>query len=185
MSGTAQEAEKSGRKAQATDLARETPKILPVVLFILASIGATGGAYLFRPAPPPVPVVEAQPPLTAAAISAALEQTGHVALYVHFDSAKTEIKPESLPMITEIVTMMLDKPDLRLLVEGHTDSVGTPESNKSLSEGRARAVRDALIAGGIAEERLAFIGHGQDRPLADNAAESGRAKNRRVELVRW
>jgi OmpA-OmpF porin, OOP family len=117
-------------------------------------------------------------------MSMALEQAGHVALYIHFDTAKTEITLESLPAIAEIVTMMREKPDMRLLVEGHTDSVGTPENNKALSEGRARAVRDALIDGGIAADRLAAVGRGQERPLADNAAESGRAKNRRVELVR-
>jgi len=199
MSGPVQETEKTSGGADMKIL------VLPVVLFMLALAGATWGAYLVAKAstipssaltvavPPPAAAVmafapalavEVPPPVTAAAMAVALEQTGHVALYIHFDTAKTEIKPESLPAIAEIITMMREKPDMRLLVEGHTDSVGTPENNTLLSEGRARAVRDALIAGGIAADRLAAAGRGQERPLADNAAESGRAKNRRVELVR-
>ena len=195
-------------EARATESAGEKVKVLPMVLFLLVLAGAAGGEHLFRkpaavppsapadvtppPAPTspvymplPAPAEEAPPSVTAAAISMALEQTGHVALYILFDTAKTEIKPESLPMIAEIATMMRENPDMRLRIEGHTDSVGTPENNLLLSEGRARAVRDALIVRGIAADRLASVGYGQEKPLADNAAEPGRAKNRRVELVRW
>jgi outer membrane protein OmpA-like peptidoglycan-associated protein len=73
---------------------------------------------------------------------------------------------------------------LKIGVEGHTDSVGSPKSNKILSDDRAKAVVGEIVARGIDANRLSAVGHGQDRPIADNKTEEGRAKNRRVELVK-
>ena len=73
---------------------------------------------------------------------------------------------------------------LNISIEGHTDNVGTPAANKTLSENRARAVMQAVVAQGIAASRLRSAGHGQEKPIADNRSEDGRAKNRRVELVK-
>ncbi|NJN63855.1 MAG: OmpA family protein [Acidobacteria bacterium] len=67
---------------------------------------------------------------------------------------------------------------------GHTDNVGQPAPNKALSEKRAQSVMAAVIAGGIDAKRLSAAGFGQERPVADNRTEEGRAKNRRVELVK-
>jgi outer membrane protein OmpA-like peptidoglycan-associated protein len=122
--------------------------------------------------------------VTASAMLDALNQEGHVALYINFDTGKSTIKPESKQIIAQIVEMLKSNPDLKLSVEGHTDNVGNPKSNKTLSEERAKGVVAAITAQGIAIERLSAVGHGQDKSIADNNTEDGRAKNRRVELVK-
>src|SRR5512140_636500 len=114
----------------------------------------------------------------------ALDTQGFIALDVHFDTAKATIRPESRPVVDQIVALMKTNSALKIRVEGHTDNVGTPASNKALSEARARSVRDAVVGQGIDATRLSAEGFGQDRPVADNRTEEGRAKNRRVELVK-
>jgi outer membrane protein OmpA-like peptidoglycan-associated protein len=122
--------------------------------------------------------------VTAGAMLDALNRDGHVALYINFDTGKSTIKPESKPIIEQIVQMMKANPELKISVEGHTDNVGNPKSNKTLSDNRAKAVVSAIVAQGIDTKRLSAVGHGQDKPIADNKTEEGRAKNRRVELVK-
>jgi outer membrane protein OmpA-like peptidoglycan-associated protein len=122
--------------------------------------------------------------VTASSMFEALNREGHVALYINFDTGKSIIRDESKPIIDEIVQMMKSNPELKLSVEGHTDNVGTPASNKTLSEARAKSVVSALVGQGIAADRLSPVGYGQDKPVADNGTEEGRAKNRRVELVK-
>lgn len=122
--------------------------------------------------------------LDAEAMKAALDAQGHVALYINFDTDKTAIKPESLATIAEIVKLLNANPGLRIEVQGHTDNAGTPPHNQTLSEGRAQAVVGSLIAQGIAADRLTAKGYGQTKPIAGNASEDGKAKNRRVELVK-
>ncbi|MGH8236936.1 MAG: OmpA family protein [Steroidobacteraceae bacterium] len=75
-------------------------------------------------------------------------------------------------------------PTLQLGIEGHTDNVGDAASNKKLSEARAKSVTAAIVASGVETARLSAAGFGQDKPVADNRTEEGRAKNRRVELVK-
>jgi len=122
--------------------------------------------------------------VTASSMLDALNRDGHVALYINFDTGKSIIKPESKPIIKQIIEMLKSNPDLKLSVEGHTDNVGNPKSNQTLSEARAKAVAAAIVAEGIDPKRLSALGHGQDKPIADNKTEEGRAKNRRVELVK-
>lgn len=122
--------------------------------------------------------------LPAAEMEKALDSAGHVALYITFDTDQATIRPESTPILAEIVKLLSANPGLKLTVEGHTDNAGTPAHNQTLSEGRANAVVGQLIARGIAPDRLAPRGFGQSRPVADNASEDGRARNRRVELVK-
>jgi len=122
--------------------------------------------------------------VTASSMLDALNRDGHVALYINFDTGKSTIKPESKPIIEQIVQMMKSNPGLKISVEGHTDNVGNPKSNKTLSDDRAKAVVSAIVAQGIDGKRLSALGHGQDKPIADNKTEEGRAKNRRVELVK-
>jgi OOP family OmpA-OmpF porin len=122
--------------------------------------------------------------VTAGDMFDALNREGHIALYINFDSGKSTIKPESRPIINQIVEMMKANPGLKIGVEGHTDNVGNPKSNKTLSDERAKSVVAAIVAQGIDAKRLSAAGYGQDKPVADNKTEEGRAKNRRVELVK-
>lgn len=122
--------------------------------------------------------------VTAGAMLEALNSQGRIALYINFDTGAATIKPNSRPIIDQIVQMLESNPELKIGVEGHTDNVGTPKSNQTLSEERAKAVMASIVAQGIDPARLSVVGHGQNKPLADNKTEEGRAKNRRVELVK-
>jgi len=122
--------------------------------------------------------------VTASNMFETLNRDGHIALYINFDTGKSIVRDESKPIIEQIVQMMKQNPDLKIGVEGHTDNVGSPASNKTLSEARAKAVVSAIVGQGISADRLSPAGYGQDKPVADNNTEEGRAKNRRVELIK-
>jgi outer membrane protein OmpA-like peptidoglycan-associated protein len=122
--------------------------------------------------------------VTADAMQNQLASTGHVALYINFDTDKASIRPDGKPAIDEIAKHLEKDPTLKLSIEGHTDNVGDPTHNKALSQQRADAVMGTLLAAGIAKERLSTVGLGDTKPVADNKDEAGRAKNRRVELVK-
>jgi len=122
--------------------------------------------------------------VTASSMFEALNRDGHIALYINFDFGKSIIRDESKPVIEQIVQMMKSNPELKVGVEGHTDNVGSPASNKTLSEARAKSVVTAIVSQGISADRLSPAGFGQDKPIADNNTEEGRARNRRVELVK-
>ena len=93
------------------------------------------------------------------------------------------LKPESKPALDELTKLLKSSPSLRVWVVGHTDSVGSVESNVELSKARATAVLTALTAAGISPARLSPFGNGPYAPVAANSSEEGRAKNRRVEFV--
>jgi OmpA-OmpF porin, OOP family len=134
-----------------------------------------------------VTVKEMQQEVTADASTIAdeLNKSGHIALYgIHFDTGKATILPDSESILGEIVKMLQQNPDVKLSVEGHTDNVGAAASNQALSAKRAQAVVAWLTAHGVSASRLAAKGWGQTKPVADNTSEDGRAKNRRVELVK-
>jgi len=122
--------------------------------------------------------------VTATDMLDALNKDGHVALYINFDTGKATIIPDSAPIIDQIAAMMKSAPALRLAVEGHTDNVGDAKKNKKLSEDRANAVAQAIAQKGIEKSRMTSAGFGAEKPVDDNKVESGRAKNRRVELVK-
>ena len=122
--------------------------------------------------------------ITAGDMLAALNKDGRIALSIHFDTGKATIKPESQKIVGEIAALLKGNPELQVSVEGHTDSTGTPQGNKTLSDERAKAVLAAVAALGVDAARLSSVGWGQDKPVADNATEDGRAKNRRVEIVK-
>ena len=122
--------------------------------------------------------------VTASSMFEALNRDGHIALYINFDTGKSIIRDDSKPIIDQIVQMMKSNPVLKIGVEGHTDNVGSPASNKTLSEARAKSVVSAIVAQGIASDRLSPVGFGQDKSVADNNTEEGRAQNRGVELVK-
>ncbi|HYC85113.1 MAG TPA: OmpA family protein [Chryseosolibacter sp.] len=113
-----------------------------------------------------------------------LNNTGSVALYINFETGKSDIKPESQAIIDQITQMLQANPSLKVSIEGHTDNVGNAAANKTLSETRARSVVKALTTAGIDGGRLVAKGWGQEKPVADNSSEEGKAKNRRVEIVK-
>lgn len=123
-------------------------------------------------------------PPEASALKAALDKDGRVALYVNFDFAKSTLKPDAAPVIAQVLKLLRDNPGLKLAIEGHTDNVGGQDYNAKLSQARAAAMVSALVAQGIAADRLTSAGFGPDKPIADNNSSDGRAKNRRVELVK-
>ena len=122
--------------------------------------------------------------VTADDMAAALNRDGRISLHINFDTGKSTIKPDSLPIIAQIVTALKSSGSLQLSVEGNTDNVGNPQSNMALSLARAQSVVSAVAAGGIAASRMTAVGHGQDNPVASNSTEDGRAQNRRVDLVK-
>jgi outer membrane protein OmpA-like peptidoglycan-associated protein len=122
--------------------------------------------------------------VTAGDMIAALNKQVFIALYINFDTDKATIKPESKTIVDQIVKLLEDNPGLKISIEGHTDSTGTAARNKTLSQQRAESVVSALVKAGIDAKRLSAKGWGQDNPLADNKTEEGRAKNRRVEIVK-
>lgn len=113
-----------------------------------------------------------------------LDKVGHIALYINFDVDKATIRPDSQDTIDEIVKLLETYPDLKIRIEGHTDNTGSAEHNATLSDNRASSVFGALLTRGIAMNRLEAKGFGMTQPIADNNTEEGRAKNRRVELVK-
>ena len=127
---------------------------------------------------------EVEQEITANAILEELNKTGKAILYINFDSGKSTIKNESMPVIEQIIEMMKQAPDIKISVEGHTDSDGSNESNLKLSEARAKAVVEAIVKGGIDAARLSSLGYGEEKPIADNSTDEGKAKNRRVELIK-
>ena len=122
--------------------------------------------------------------VTADAMYNALNKDGFIALYINFDTGKSNIKPESMGIIEQIAAVLKAHPELKVSIEGHTDNVGTPQSNKTLSQQRARSVVNAVAQKGIAADRMTAVGWGQEKPVADNRSEEGKAKNRRVEVVK-
>jgi outer membrane protein OmpA-like peptidoglycan-associated protein len=122
--------------------------------------------------------------VTADAMYNALSKDGFIALYINFDTGKSNIKPESMGIIEQIAAVLKAHPELKVSIEGHTDNVGTPQSNKTLSQQRARSVVNAVAQRGIAADRMTAVGWGQEKPIADNRSEEGKAKNRRVEVVK-
>jgi outer membrane protein OmpA-like peptidoglycan-associated protein len=122
--------------------------------------------------------------VTADAMYSALNKDGFLALYINFDTGKSNIKPESMAIIGQIAALLQAHPELKVSIEGHTDNIGTPQSNKTLSTQRARSVMNAVVQKGIAATRLTALGWGQEKPIADNRSEEGKAKNRRVEIVK-
>jgi OmpA-OmpF porin, OOP family len=113
-----------------------------------------------------------------------LARDGFVALYVNFETGKSAISPDSAATLDAAAGALKAAGDLKIEVAGHTDNVGTPEANLKLSQDRAQAVMTALTERGIKAERLTARGYGQTAPVADNRTDEGRAKNRRVELVK-
>lgn len=105
-----------------------------------------------------------------------------VAQNIFFETGSTRLLPRSFSSLDSLANLLKNYPVLQLTIEGHTDNVGGVTYNQNLSEKRAGAVMAYLIQGGITASRLRVNGYGQQKPVADNTTNEGRAKNRRVEL---
>ncbi len=116
----------------------------------------------------------------------ALASAGRLALQgIYFDTGSDKLRPESTGTLREVGAMLKDHPELRLQIEGHTDNVGSEASNLALSDKRAAAVKQSLVANfGIDAGRLESKGFGPSKPAAPNDTPEGRQTNRRVEIVK-
>ncbi len=177
---------------------------VPAVVACTASASFKAGGEEAKapppPPPPPPPATTAEPtpaPSASATPSASastpapattekpkvtkdkLEIPGQIV----FETGSAVLKPESEAGINQLKQYLDETPRVtKLRIEGHTDNAGTPAGNETLSGQRALAIKAALIAKGIAKERLLAVGFGQTKPIADNATEEGKAKNRRTEF---
>lgn len=122
---------------------------------------------------------------TADGWGAEIAQSGRASIYgINFDTGKATIRPDSASVLNELLVLLQKQPEWYLAVAGHTDNVGTDAINIPLSRQRAEAVIAWLTAKGVDRSRLIAAGFGSKKPLADNGSEDGRAKNRRVDLVK-
>ncbi len=110
------------------------------------------------------------------------ESTPIVLKNVFFSTGSADLQPKSRTELLRLKDFLENHPDLSIQINGHTDNIGTPADNQALSEARAEAVRNFLVASGIAADRLRFKGFGETRPLAGNDTEAGRSQNRRTEF---
>jgi OmpA-OmpF porin, OOP family len=132
----------------------------------------------------PPPVVQKAPPKAASAMEAAIVEKGRVTLNVEFDTDKSIVKKKYDEEIGKLGAVMKKYPDLKITIEGHTDSVGGLTYNEKLSQRRADAVKNYLVQKfGIEASRLNTKGYGPIRPIESNATKEGRQKNRRVEAA--
>lgn len=150
-----------------------------------AAIGAAAGAAIGallcadrtpepvaepEPMPEPEPVPEFEPVTLSSEVNFA------------FDSEA--LRPQAEVTLDEVARRLREHTDVSIRIEGHTDSVGSAQYNQGLSERRANSVRDYLVSQGVAEDRMMAVGYGEQRPVATNETDEGRALNRRVEIDR-
>ncbi len=102
---------------------------------------------------------------------------------IAFEQRSVEITPESQETLDQVIALLLENPEVRIEVGGHTDSSGDPETNEALAQERADSVLASLVAAGIDQQRLEAVGFGDSRPIASNELPEGRAQNRRIEFL--
>jgi OOP family OmpA-OmpF porin len=102
---------------------------------------------------------------------------------IFFETAKSELKPESFPELDGVVDFLSKNSAVEILISGHTDNVGSDDANMTLSENRAKAVVDYILSKGISTNRLSSKGFGESVPIASNDTDEGKAQNRRVEFT--
>lgn len=101
---------------------------------------------------------------------------------ISFDSGRYDIKPNLRPILDQFAQGLAQQQSTEVRIIGHTDNVGSDALNNTLSVNRAQSARDYLVARGVSSSRISIDGRGEREPLADNATESGRARNRRIEI---
>ncbi|MDR5902304.1 OmpA family protein [Halomonas icarae] len=148
-----------------------------------AAVGATSaaaiGALLCADSPEPVaepaPMPEPEPEPVFVPVTLQSDVT------FAFDSA--ELRPGAASELNQVASTLNDNPEVRVTIAGHTDAIGTNEYNLELSKDRADSVRDYLMSQGVAGDRMNTVGYGEERPVATNETDAGRAMNRRVEIM--
>lgn len=155
-----------------------------------ALIGAASGAVLcgvlghvFLDPAEPVAYVPPPPPPPEPTPAPAPVKQRIVLRGVNFDFNSADIRPEARPVLDQAAQILKANRNVEVRVEGHTDSVGTPEYNQALSLRRAESVFRYLVNRGVDPERCRVEGFGESRPIASNETDAGRAQNRRVELI--
>jgi outer membrane protein OmpA-like peptidoglycan-associated protein len=146
------------------------------IRYVTFGVGVT-----FNPAPAVRAVAQAPVPRSSTATSPPVQKR-IVLRGVNFDYDKAIIRADAWPVLDEAIATLQREGTITIVAEGHTDNRGTDAYNENLSLRRASAVRDYLIAGGIAPSRIQIQGFGESRPVASNDTDDGRAQNRRVEL---
>ena len=136
------------------------------------------------PPPPPPPEPEPPPPPPAPKRVELTQDEIVIHDKIQFETNKAVIKPESFGLLDEITAAIRDAAQIKKLsIEGHTDDVGADKYNQKLSDQRAASVKAYLVEHGIDANRLTSKGWGESKPIADNATEEGKEKNRRVEFI--
>jgi OmpA-OmpF porin, OOP family len=162
-----------------------------------AEFQAAGGQTPPAPTPPPAVPAPATPAPVATAVPTAVAPTpeppkpgvtmkdGKLSIpgNIVFETDKAIIKPESEPTLNALKDYMAQNPNFtRIRIEGHTDNTGNKDHNLKLSVERAKSVVDWLAQKGVNKDRLLAVGFGDQRPIADNSSDSGKAQNRRTEF---
>lgn len=123
--------------------------------------------------------------ISASDLSKEINNTGKVTLYIQFETGKSDIKPESVPIIEQMAKMLNSNKQFKVFIVGHTDNAGTLEANLKLSEDRAKAVTSMLTSKfNVSPTQIMAKGVGPLAPIANNDSEDGRRLNRRVEMVK-
>jgi OmpA-OmpF porin, OOP family len=137
-----------------------------------------------KPAPPVVMEQKKEPPAAVAAVAKEMFEKGRATINIEFDTNKTNIKPKYSDEIKKFADVMKLYPDLKVIIEGHTDSVGGQAYNQKLSQRRAESVKNYMVKTfGIDASRLQAKGYGMTKPIDSNKTAKGRQKNRRVEAA--
>jgi outer membrane protein OmpA-like peptidoglycan-associated protein len=157
--------------------ATHSPSLTAFAPTMWAVIGLAGSLNAHRAEGEPPPSLERQ-------FKAAVESTGRFVLHINFDFDKATLRPDALPTIDQVASLLHDHPDWRFEIDGYTDNVGTIPHNQRLSEQRAQSVLTALTERQVDATRLSSAGFGSGSPVDTNDTEDGRFQNRRVELVR-
>jgi OmpA-OmpF porin, OOP family len=123
--------------------------------------------------------------ISAEGMKKEIDATGKAIVNINFDTDKATLKADGQEVVNQITALLKGAPALKLSIEGHTDNTGSAERNKALSAERSNAVMLALVSTGIGKDNLRAAGFGADKPLVTNDSEENKAKNRRVELVKF
>ena len=115
-------------------------------------------------------------------IATEIKKSGFISLHIKFAPGKSELDGEATASVNKIYDFLTADKDIKVEIDGFTDNSGDAKKNKELSKNRAQAIVDALVAKGINKKRLTAKGYGQEKPVADNSTEAGKAMNRRVEI---